>query len=216
MPSGVTDTATDEQPVLHGLLPLWPFTTLAEASAWQQAFRAGGQQPWHLDVERTALSFASGYLGYREVVLVTSRTVTGDDALVGVGWKDPNGRPSTVGTLHLVRWGSGEDRPWVVVGSQDSLLTLTTPAYAATVASPLVVGGLITGVDESLHVMVLRPGATGPIAQVQGLGAGGERTPWHTTLTFAARSGTVLTVAVSTGGHVMSVERFAVTGVRVR
>jgi hypothetical protein len=36
---------------------------VADAGAWQQSYRAGGHQPWHLDARLTALSFASGFLG---------------------------------------------------------------------------------------------------------------------------------------------------------
>ncbi len=39
--------------------------------------------------------------------------------------------------------------------------------------------------------------------------------PWSVPVSFTAPPGTVLTVAVSTGGHVAAVERFALTGVRV-
>jgi hypothetical protein len=45
--------------------------------------------------------------------------------------------------------------------------------------------------------------------------AGGNGTPWSVPVSFTAPAGTVLTISVSTGGHVAAVERFAVTGVRV-
>jgi hypothetical protein len=197
-------------------VPLWPFTTAAQVRTWQAAYRAGGQQPWHLDPRQTALSFVRSHLGYTEVDRVTSQSVQGADAHLGVGWDDPETREHTVAVLHLIRSGTGDDAPWVVVGTDDTLLTLDTPSYGAAVASPLRVGGRITGVDESLRVAVLGPISPTPLGVVQGLPAGGERTPWTTTVRFAAPSGTVLTVAVSTGGHLKAVERFAITGVRVK
>jgi len=200
---------------LHGLVAVWPFTTAAEVSRWQQEYRSGGSQPWHLDPGRTALSFSSGRLGYREVNLVTSSKVAGDDARIGVGWKNPNDRPATVAVLHLLRWGTGADRPWVVVGSDDATLSLTAPRYGATVGSPLKVGGVITGVDESLHVLVFAAGVEKPVGEQAGMPAGGEKTPWNGQVTFAAPHGSLLTVAVSTGGHLMAVEQFAITAVRV-
>lgn len=206
-------TATSPVPSPAGLVPVWPFTTLAQVAAWQQAYRSGGQQPWHLDVERTALSFTRGHLRYTEIDRVTTRSVNGGDARIGVGWNDENGAPHTVAELHLVRFGPGQDAPWVVVGTEDTYLTLTAPRYGATVTTPLAVGGRITGVDESLRVVVLGESNT-PLAEVTGLPAGGERTPWTTTVRFSAPRGTVLTIAVSTGGHLKSVERFALTAVR--
>src|SRR5262249_3784705 len=109
---------------------------------------------------------------------------------------------------------TGRYAPWEVVGSRDTLLTLTVPAYGATVLSPLTVGGRITGVDESLVIQVRSLG-TGLVGQTGGIPAGGQNTPWSATVRFTAPAGTVLTVAVSTGGHVAGVEEFAITGVRV-
>jgi hypothetical protein len=50
---------------------------------------------------------------------------------------------------------------------------------------------------------------------VDGIAAGGQNEPWTGRVTFAAPTGTVLTLVVSTGGHAGSgIERFAVMGVR--
>ena len=193
--------------------PVWPFANAAEAAAWQQSYRTGGTQPWHLDPRQTALSFASGYLGFAEIDRVTSRTLASGDAWVGVGFRLPDGRPTTAAVVHLARLGTGADAPWEVVGTRDTTLTLTTPAYGSTVSSPLVVGGRISGVDEGLRVQVRSLGR-GLVGSVDGIPAGGERSPWSASVRFAAPVGTVLTVVVSTGGHVEEVERFAITAVR--
>ncbi len=44
--------------------------------------------------------------------------------------------------------------------------------------------------------------------------AGGTRSPWSASVTFLATPGQVITIAAATGGHVATVERFAVTGAR--
>jgi hypothetical protein len=209
-----SDALPDVATPAAGLVPLWPFTTATQAAEWQKAYRAGGTQPWHLDPEQTALAFTRDHLGYREVDRVTSRTVRGGDARLGVGWNDPETRESTVAVLHLIRLGSGADAPWVVVGTDDTRLTLDTPRYGATAGSPVTVGGLITGVDESLRVVVLGPTSSRPLGTVPGIPAGGERTRWSTSVRFTAPAGTVLTVAVSTGGHLKDVEAFAITALR--
>jgi hypothetical protein len=198
-----------------GLVPLWPFTTLAEARAWQAAYRSGGSQPWHLDAGQTALAFTRGHLGYTDVDRVTSHRIQDGDAHIGVGWRvSGQSRTHSVAVLHLVRLGSGSDAPWVVVGSDDTVLSLTTPRYGSAVTSPLRVGGRITGVDESLRVLVLGSRSATPLFASPGLPAGGERTPWSTTVRFRAPHGSVLTIAVSTGGHLTRVEDFALTAVR--
>ena len=116
--------------------------------------------------------------------------------------------------LHLITFGSGADAPWVVVGTDDTQLTLDAPRYGSTVRSPVRVGGRITGVDENLRVIVLGPSSSTPLFSSRGLPAGGTRTPWSTIARFHAPHGTVLTIAVSTGGHLKAVELFAITAVR--
>jgi len=193
--------------------PLWPFTSPAEAVAWQRS-SSGGNQPWRLDPGFTAVAFAQDYLGFAEIDTETSRLVRGDEAWIGVGTAGPDGT-STAAVLHLARIGAGADRPWEVVGSRDTDLTLTTPRYGSLVRSPIVAGGVITGVDEALHVQVRTVGRP-VLGEVRGVPAGGVEQKWSVTVPFSGGAGRVITVAVSTGGHLREVERFAVTGLRVR
>ncbi len=195
--------------------PLWPFRSLAEADAWQESYRSGGHQPWHLDAGQTALSFASDYLGYTEIDKVTSNTPSTDGVVVGVGADTEGGRTSTAAVVHLLRLGTGTDAPWEVVGTEDTDFSLTDPRYGATVTSPLTVGGLLTGVDESIHVQVRQVSSEAAIGDACCDPAGGEKSPWKATVTFQGATDGVLTVAASTGGHLLKVERFTVTAVRV-
>lgn len=205
-------------------LPLWPFTTPAQAQAWQAGYGTTNEQEWHLEAARTALNFTTQYLGYPGMDQITSQVVTGTDALIGVGWDDvgaeyPSREADEPGrheaaVIHLIRYGSGRNAPWVVVGTNNALITITTPSYGGAVTAPLTVGGLITSVDESLRIKVLGASST-PVAEVGGLPVGGTRQPWSARLALSASRGSVLTIVVSTGGHLRDVERFAVTAVRV-
>jgi hypothetical protein len=81
------------------------------------------------------------------------------------------------------------------------------------VRSTVIAGGRITGVDESLTVTVRATDGT-VAGQVRSLPAGGQSRPWGpATVPVHARPGSTLTVVVSTGGHLLNVERFAITGV---
>ncbi|GAA3431769.1 hypothetical protein [Kutzneria kofuensis] len=194
---------------------LWPFADEQEAAAWQVGYRKDGHQPWHLDAGLTAQSFTRGYLGYGTLDRVTTTSVIDADAHVGVGYELPDGRTATAAVIHLVKISTGRDAPWEAVGTDDTpQLTLTTPPYGSTVTSPAKVGGNITGVDESLRIQVFRLAEEKPIGRTDGIPAGGQNTPWTAQVSFTAPTGSVLTIAVSTGGHVNDVERFAVTGVR--
>ncbi|MEU4293121.1 hypothetical protein AB0E63_33270 [Kribbella sp. NPDC026596] len=108
---------------------LWPFSSDAGAAAWQRSYRSGGHQPWHLDPEQTALSFTTGYLGFTEIDRVVSRSVSGNEAWIGIGYQ-AEGRLAHAATLHLVRISQGPDAPWEVVGTIDTTLTLDRPGTA--------------------------------------------------------------------------------------
>lgn len=211
-----TRSTTSGVPLLdQGYVPLYPFAGLADAQAWQQAYRSGGHQPWHLDAGETALSFTRGYLGFTEIDRVVGSVRTAaDGAHVDVGYLNPAGRAAVAATLHLMRFGAGSDAPWEVVGSDDTTFTLDVPRYGSTVSSPVRVGGLISGVDENIVVSARQLQREAPLATAPGVPAGGEREPWTVTLAYAAATAGPMTLVASTGGHVQRVERFAITGVR--
>ena len=193
-----------------GYQPLWPFSSYAEAERWRTT--AGGSQPWHLDAGQTALSFTRSYLGFTELDQVATPRLEGQGAHVGVGFRDPNGQLRISAVLHLVRYGGAKDSPWEVVGSDDTTLSLEQPAYGSQVSSPMIVGGHITGVDESIVVSVLRSTSSGTDrTTMAGVPAGGDHTPWTTSVPFTQRG--VLTIVARTGGHLQRVERFAIQGV---
>ncbi|MEU0091845.1 hypothetical protein [Kribbella sp. NPDC006257] len=195
--------------------PLWPFASTAAAAAWQRSYRSGGHQPWHLDAEQTALSFTTGFLGFTEINQVVSRSVQGDDARIRVGYKPDGKDPAAVAAeLHLVRIGQGADAPWEVVGTIDATLSLDRPRYGATVTSPLTASGLITGVDESIRLEVRQPSSTRPLGTSCCLPAGGTNQPWSARVTYKGATDPAQTLIASTGGHVQSVERFAITAIR--
>ncbi len=198
-------------PVAFTHQPLWPFADATQVRAWQDAYRAGGQQPWHLDAGATALSFTQGYLGFGGIDRVVTTTTSGNDAWVDVGFALPDGRLSTAAAVHLTRWGTGTDAPWEVAGTRDTTLVLDLPPYGSTASTPLTVGGAITGVDENLRVRVIAP--TGQVGESCCLPAGGDATRWTTTVPLTGTARGTMTVVVSTGGHIAEVERFAVTGV---
>ena len=79
-------------------------------------------------------------------------------------------------------------------------------------SSPVLAGGKITGVDESIRVTVRSLPAQGPAGTYCCRAAGGTCSPGSARVTFHVTPGAVITIAASTGGHVAAVERFAVTG----
>ncbi|WP_194853180.1 hypothetical protein [Nocardia sp. SYP-A9097] len=211
-PEATTAQPTPAAPALTQQA-LWPFADTAAAAAWQQSYRDGGHQPWHLDSGAVALNFTQGYLGYTDIDKVVLNTTKGEESWVTVGFDNPNGVAVPAAVLHLVRLSAGDDAPWEIVGTDDRTLTLTMPQYGTKVNSPLAVGGHITGVDESLRVQVRQLDKEQPVGAIPGIPAGGENNPWSASVPFTATCPGTLTVAVATGGHSTAVERFAITGV---
>jgi hypothetical protein len=79
-----------------------------------------------------------------------------------------------------------------------------------------VVGGRLSGVDESIRVQVREISSARPLGTSDLLPAGGIDQPWSVRVTFETGSDPTATVVAWTGGHIAAVERFAVTGVRLR
>jgi hypothetical protein len=195
--------------------PMWPFRSAAEVEDWHDAYSADGTDAWHLDARDTALRFTRDFLGFGEIDQVVTSDVGADDAYVTVGYvPEPGAQPSAAANIHLRRFGTTDEAPWEVVGTEDTSLTLETPAYGSAPTSPLTVGGVVSGVDESLRVQVRQPSSAGVLGESCCVPAGGEQTPWTATVEIAGGSDPALTVVVSTGGHVQDVERFAITALR--
>ncbi|WP_395308618.1 hypothetical protein V4U86_25370 [Mycobacterium sp. AMU20-3851] len=190
--------------------PLWPFASQDEADRWA---REDGES-WHADAGTTALRFTREYLRFGEITRVTDTQTQGAQAWIGVGYSLGEDEPSTVATIHLVRFGDGRAAPWEVVGTRDEVLTLGTPSYGAAVGPSFDAGGTISGVDESLRLQVRQSFQDGEVGGYCCLPAGGQDTPWSAEVTVDGAEPGVATLVVSTGGHVAEVERFAVTGLR--
>jgi hypothetical protein len=155
---------SDQGPSTSPLPTASKLPATSTAAAWQQAYRTEGRQPWHLDAGQTGLLFTTGFLGFDEVNAIVSRSVRGDDATIAVGYRSDSTTPSVAAVVHLRRRiGQGDDAPWEVVGTRDSTFTLDRPRYGAAATSRLVVGGRITGVDESIRVEVRQVSSENPL-----------------------------------------------------
>jgi hypothetical protein len=198
-----------------GYQPLWPFPTRASAAEWQQAYREGGQQPWHLSAEDTALSFTTGFLGFTEIDQITSTDIGATEAEIGVGYAN-GGQTSTSAVIHLLRWDSSEDSPWEVVGTRDTSLVLETPDYGTTASSPMTVAGYIDRNDERVQARLYQASSSGPLGESQETvsGGGGTRPVWGLELGFNGATDPAVTVVAFSGGDVQEVELFAITGLR--
>jgi hypothetical protein len=199
-----------------GFQPLWPFASQDEADRWLREDAAAGDAPWHADPTTTALLFAQDYLGFAEIDRTTTVTEHVDEAWVGVGYALPDGESTTAATIHLARFGTDANAPWEVVGSLDDVLTVSTPPYGGIAGTVIEAGGIITGVDESLHLQVRQSTEENVLGDYCCVSAGGESRPWSATVSTSPPQPGALTLVVWTGGHVAKVEKFAITGLRAQ
>ncbi len=213
LPTATTPTTTA---AAAGPVYVYPFARLADAQAWQRAFESDGRQPWHLDAAATARSFAGFAGGAGQIDEVIAQHTDASGTHVALGYHNPNNLAVTAGTVRLVRVGTGTDAPWEVVGNdQSGAFTLTAPRLGATVTAPVAVSGRITGVDENIRVRVFALSRDTPIGDRCCLPAGGQQTPWTTTVSFASTGSAVVVIVATTGGHLQEIERFAFTAARV-
>lgn len=218
------DTGCDGSPGKRWFVPLWPYENYNQV---QDAETIGcAMAPctpvWHFDAGATALKFVQSYLGFSDIRMMTSSTINGDQAYIGVGYAAPGAKSkTTAAVLHLVRYVDRPNTagPWEVVGSEDTSFTLEKPAYGSQVIGGFTAGGHITGVDENIHVSVLAVNARSPIADECCIAAGGNDQPWSqgvgipSLLVIGPQHSTPVTIVASTGGHVQQHERFAIQGV---
>jgi len=211
--STTSTSTTVPVPGLGSYLPLAPFASYQEVLSWEQSYRTGGHQPWHLDAGETALAFAAD-LGFPQInkVVATRSDSTGEHVSIGFYVGGPSKTTTSSAIVHEVRWGSGSDAPWEVVGTDDTTFSLTIPAYGSTVTSPVEVGGRISGVDENIAIEVRTASSSSPVGTFCCAPAGGVDSPWHEAVSFVAAQGSVLVIVARTGGHVAAVERITVTG----
>lgn len=193
--------------------PLWPFPDQASADRWLSDRQPTDESAWHADAAATALKFTREFLGFADLNRTTAINVADREAWVAVGQSDPNGEPVTAARLHLARMGPAGDAPWEVVGTEDTDLTLDTPAYGSPVQPLVEVGGTISGVDESLEIQARQ--SSGVLGEFCCLPAGGQGSRWSARLGIAGAQPGAVTVVVSTGGHLAAIERFAITALRV-
>jgi hypothetical protein len=196
--------------------PLWPFESQQEADRWRSDPIARAEDRWHGEAAATALEFTQSFLGFAEIDRIIHVDDQGSEALVSVGYTNPNGKDATAATIHLVRFGTAPDAPWEVVGTRDALLTLDTPAYGSAVAGSVIdAGGTITGVDECVHLEVRQRPLQRLLGEFSCLMTGGEARRWSAEVTMTGAQPGAITLVAWTGGHSVRIERFAVTGLRV-
>ncbi|MGH9126728.1 MAG: hypothetical protein ACRDZ8_18660 [Acidimicrobiales bacterium] len=213
--SPVTTPSTGPAPG-QGYLPLYPFGSLQQATAWLASYQATGAQPWHLDPGQTALSFA-GFLGYTSIDKVISVHADGTGDHVAIGYSLPNGGASTAAVVHLRRFGGGSTDPWEVVGTDDTAnFSITAPAYGAVTNTPAAAAGALTAVDPNVRGEVLGLSSATPLGTACCWPASSTTSPskWSLSIPFRAGTDPVMIVAASNAGGLEAVGQFAVTGVR--
>ena len=171
-----TPTPASDTPSIGQVRALWPFTTDAEATAWQADH---GDKPWAGDVLAVIQHFAADYLGAR-----------GLTAFQPPGGPNANGGTTVLLMSHgrqvaAARWlrlGQGRVRPVSVTEVTNNDMSVTAPQPMSGINSPTSVTGRLTGVDENVRLRLL----TSAGKEIATAGApAGSAVPWQGSLSWS-------------------------------
>jgi len=205
-----------------GLVPSFGGCTSSSRSGTTEATTspnaAATTAPTGGDAEAAALAFVRS-LGLAQIDLVTGTGANGDQqAQVGVGFRDPDGIERTVAVLRLRQLGSVSPPSWEVVDSAqstDSRLRLTDPAAGASVHPPLRISGRLSGVDETVQVVVRSLPALTVLGTADAGPITGTDVPWAATVALSAESPGPALIEVITSGSLSPVQSLAVRRIRL-
>lgn len=184
---GPCSTVRPSQPIAEpDGTTLWPFTSAAEAQAWQPT----GPYPWAGDILATAEHFATDYLGITGLRGFQPNAV---DGTVGLQSGQPDRRK--ISAVKLVHYESADGKRVWTVESVATDMSVTSPTAGAAISSPTSVTGRITGVDENVRLRLLT--SAGKEIANGGAPAGSE-VPWQGTLTWSDTSWTTAGIVGTT------------------
>jgi hypothetical protein len=181
-------------------LPVWPFTTDAQAAAWE---RTPGSRTWAADPVQVVTHLMSDYL---KLPGQATRRVDSDPdaAIVEVS---AAGRP--VSQVRLVKVGRDANGPWSVTGASSDNLSVTQPNDGDEVSSPLAVAGRVSGVDQSVHLRLM---TTAVLAEA--FAPAGMDLPWTQSLTWTESEWSVAALAANTFNGKGDLSAVTITAVR--
>ncbi|MDX6197796.1 MAG: hypothetical protein QOJ79_947 [Actinomycetota bacterium] len=190
--TGVTTSASG--------IPVWPFSTDAQAADWE---RHPGAQGWADDPVQVAQHLLADYLK------LPGRAVprTDDDQDSAVVAVSAAGR--TVARVRLVRVGRDQNGPWSVVGADAPSLSVTQPRDGDEVSSPINIAGTAADPDTSVHVRLLATRALG-----DGHTMAGRDIPWTHSLPWTGSDWSVAALVANTFDGKGDLHSVTITAVR--
>ena len=165
-------------------IPVWPFTTDAQAADWAARPAA---RPWATDPVQVTQHLLDDYLNVPG--RATSRVDADPDAAVVE--VSAGGRP--VSQVRLVRVGTGTDGPWSVTGATSDNLSVTQPADGDEVHSPLAITGRASDPDTSVHLRLIADRVLG-----EGYAMAGRDRPWTHSLSWSGTTWSVGALVANT------------------
>ena len=183
-------------------VPVWPFTTDAQAADW---LADPGARGWARDPVQVVQHLVDDFLKLPGGTAVG--TAGGGDVqrvVVKIG-----GRP--VSTVQVEQVGRTTSGPWSVTGAASEDVGITAPEADAAVTSPLTVTGRVTGVDESVRVQLLASSGT---ELAGGYAPAGAEEPWSLPLRWTSSAWSVGAVVASTANGNGDLRAFGLTPVR--
>ena len=167
-------------------VPVWPFTTDAQAADW---VTAPGARTWAADPVQVVQHLVDDLLDLPGATAVGTSS-RGDVVRVVV---KVGARP--VSTVAVEQVGRTPEGPWSVTGAVAEDVGIRTPGDGDTVKSPLAVTGTVSGYDESVRVRLV---ASSGAALAETFAPAGADQPWSASLRFASTDWSVAALVAST------------------
>jgi hypothetical protein len=190
--TGVTTSASG--------IPLWPFTTDAQAADWESRT---DKQPWGSDPVQVTQHLMDDYLKLPGQAMPRAD----DNADVAVVDVSAGGR--TVSQVRLVRVGRDAKGPWTVVSATSTVLTVTQPNDGDDVSSPINIAGTVKDVDQSVHLRLMDGIVLG-----EGFQPAGMDLPWTHSLAWKASDWSVAALVANTFNGKGDLSAVTITAVR--
>jgi hypothetical protein len=188
--TGVTTSASG--------IPLWPFTTDAQAADWE---RHPGARAWASDPVQVTQHLMDDYLKLPGHAVLRDETAD----VVNV---DVTAASRTVSTVRLVRIGRDANGPWAVTGATTVVLAVTQPTDGDEVSSPISIAGTATNPDTSVHLRLLADRLLG-----EGFAMAGRDAPWTHSLPWKGTDWSVAALVADTSDGKGDLSAISITAV---
>jgi hypothetical protein len=181
-------------------IPVWPFTTDAQAADWEAR---PGPRAWASDPVQVTQHLLDDYLA------LPGQAMKRADDNADVALVDVSAGGRTVSQVRLVHVGRDPNGPWSVVSASAVSLAITQPSDGDEVSSPINIAGTAADPDTSVHLRLMADRMLG-----EGYAMAGRDIPWTHSLPWTGAGWTVAALVANTFNGKGDLHAITITALR--